>query len=118
MREFLAQNNNPFGKVAPPIGVNSFGGGNIDGVQIFITVLLRTMIVGAGLYGLISILIAGYTFMSAGGDSKRIEAAWGRIWQTILGLAFAAGSFVIAAILGILLFNDRNAILQLRIFGP
>jgi hypothetical protein len=114
--QFLAQN--PFGSVDPPQGVNKFAGGNVQGIPVFINVLLKTMIVFAGIYALFSIIIAGYTFMSAGGDTKKIEAAWARIWQTFLGVAFAAGAFALAAVIGQLVFGDADALLQLQIFGP
>ncbi len=76
------------------------------------------MIVGAGIYALINLLLAGYAFMSAGDDSKKVAGAWAKIWQTMLGLAFAAGSFVLAGIFGKLIFGDYNALLQIKIFTP
>lgn len=109
---------NPFGTVNAPPGVANFpGGGNIAGIPVFINILLQTLIVGAGVYALFNIVLAGYSFISAGGDSKKIEASWARIWQGILGLAIAGGSFVIAAIIGQLLFGDAGAIINFRIIG-
>jgi hypothetical protein len=71
-------------------------------VQLVIWVLL----ISAGVYALINFILAGYAFMSAGDDAKKIEGAWAKIWQTALGLAVAAGAFVLAAIFGQLIFND------------
>jgi hypothetical protein len=56
--------------------------------------------------------------MSAGDDPKKMAGATQKIWQTFLGLTVVAGSFVLAAIAGQLIFNDWNALLQLRIFTP
>jgi hypothetical protein len=47
-----------------------------------------------------------------------VAGAWAKIWQTMLGLAFAAGSFVLAGIFGKLIFGDYNALLQIKIFTP
>lgn len=116
MQQFLAQGN-PFGQINPPVGVNKFPTNGITATGTFITIILRTLIIGAGVYALFSFIIAGYTFMSAGGDSKKVEAAWARIWQTILGLAFAAGAFVLAGLVGWLLFRDPTAITGFKIFG-
>ena len=50
--------------------------------------------------------------MSAGDDSKKVAGAWAQIYQTILGLAVSAGSFVLAAIFGWLLFKNPYFLLQ------
>ena len=51
-------------------------------------------------------------------DSKKIAGAWAQIWQTVLGLAISAGSFVLAAIFGQLLFNDPYFLLRPTIPTP
>ena len=109
---------NPFGKVDPPPGVSSFSGGSLAGLSSFISVIIKTLIVGAGVYAVFNIISGGYTFISAGGDPKKIADAWAKIWQSLLGLAVAAGALVIAAIIGRLLFGNANALLQLQVFGP
>jgi hypothetical protein len=110
--------NDIFGQVSPPPGVKEFKGGSLEGLPLFINAIIKLLIVGAGIYALINLVLAGYAFMSAGDDPKKMAGAWNKIWQTLLGLAFAAGSFVLAAIFGKLIFGDYNALLQLRIFGP
>lgn len=109
---------NPIGNIPPPVGVANFDGGNLGGLSIFITVLIRLIIIGAALYGLVNFVLAGYTFISAGGDSKQIAVAWAKIWQTILGIAIATGSFVIAALIGLVFFGDATAILNPIITTP
>src|SRR5258706_9842897 len=103
----LAACTGPFGCVNAPPGVNKFTPGpGIGGIGTFLTVIFRTMVVGAGIFALFNLLLAGYSFLAAGGDSKAVAAAWAKIWQSILGLAVTAGAFVIAALLGLLLFGD------------
>ena len=104
------------GGVKPPPGVTkSLRGG---GLRDLINSVILLLIVGAGIYAVINIVMAGYAFMSAGDDPKKIAGAWAKIWQTFLGLGIAAGAFVLAAIFGQILFGDPNALLQLRIFTP
>jgi succinate dehydrogenase hydrophobic anchor subunit len=114
MQNYIAQ---IFGRVAPPPGVSSYGAGT-TGLRNFISNGIKTIIVIAGIYAFLNIILAGYSFMSAGGNPEKVAAAWAKIWQTMLGLLVAAASFVLAGIFGHLIFGDYNALLQLRIFTP
>jgi hypothetical protein len=110
--------NGLFGQVKPPPGVEKFSSGTLQGLPLFLNNIIKLLIVGAGIFAVINLVLAGYAFMSAGDDPKKVACAWAKIWQTLMGLAFAAGAFVLAAIFGQFLFGDYNALLQLRIFGP
>jgi hypothetical protein len=107
----------PFGTIAPPTPVNNIGPG-LSGLPIFLNIILQTLIMIAGVYSLINFIFAGYAFLSGAGDPKKIQDAWAKIWQTIIGLMVAAGSFLLAALLGLLLFHDATAILKIKVFGP
>lgn len=88
------------------------------GLVLFVTNLIRLAFVGAGIYALLNFIMAGYGFMSAGGDSKKIGEAWSKIWQTLMGLVFIVGSFALAALFGHLIFGDASFILHPKIYGP
>lgn len=109
-----------FGNVDQPPGISRWGdfGPDGGGPTAFVTAILRTAIIGAGLFALINFILAGYSFMSAGGDANKIAGAWAKIWQSVIGLAIAVGSFVLAAIFGQLLFGDYTALLRIRVYGP
>lgn len=110
-----------FGDITPPPGVKKYidiGEGEIPGLLIFLNNLVKFMIVIAGLYAFINIILAGYGFMSAGNDPKKIEAASSKIWQSLVGLLIIAGAFVLAAIFGQILFGDPRAILEPKIYVP
>lgn len=107
---------NPFGSVNLPPGVDSrFGSTGADSLGKLLNIILNVLIIGAGIYALVNLVLAGYAFMSAGDDSKKVAGAWAKIWQTLIGLAFAAGAFVLAAIFGELLFGDPTFILKPKI---
>lgn len=112
----LAQN--PFGNINPPPGVNNFASGTIQGIPILLNIILRTLIVGAGIFAVFNFILAGYGYISAGGDPKKIADAGSKIFQSIIGVTVAAGAFVIAGILGQILFGDPGALLNLRYFTP
>jgi len=101
---------NPFGQIDPPAAIK----GKDPGVGIggLIQKIIWLLIIGAGIYALINLILAGYAFMSAGDDAKKVAGAWAKIWQTLMGLAFAAGAFVLAAIFGQLIFGKWDFILN------
>lgn len=112
MEKLLAQAN-PFGTVELPSSLKAtYGSAPGPAIGKLIQFSLRTLIVVAGIYALFNLLLAGYAFMSAGEDSKKVAGAWAKIWQTILGLGVAAGSFVLAAVFGYLLFRDPGFLLR------
>lgn len=115
MKNFLAANDNPFGSIKAPSGISNYASSPDTALGQLLNTVLRTLIVAAGIYALINLVLAGYAFMGAGDDAKKISGAWAKIWQTLLGLAVAAGAFVLAAIFGQLIFGDPTFILNPRI---
>lgn len=105
---YLAQN---FGAITPP--KTAFSGQEPgQAIGSLIQAVIWVLIIGAGVYALFNLILAGYDFMSAGDDSKKVAGAWAKISQTFIGLAFAAGAFVLAAIFGQLIFGDPTFILN------
>jgi len=101
---------NPFGSINPPAGISEGDAG--QNIGNLIQTVIWVLIVGAGIYALLNFVLAGYAFLSAGDDPKKVAGAWAKIWQTALGLAIAAGSFILAAIFGQLIFGDPRFILN------
>lgn len=110
----IAQAQNPFGQITPPDALNNFTGGTGPGTGLgsLLNLIFRLMIVGGGIYALFNFILAGYAFLAAGDDPKKIEGAWGKIWQSLIGLSFIAGAFVLAAIFGKIFFGDYNFIIN------
>ena len=106
-----------FGTIDAPPGVSVYGGFD-PGIRNFLNNIIQLIIVAAGIYAFINILLAGYAFISAGDDPKKIQSAWAKIWQTLLGLTVAVGAFVLAALIGQVLFGNYDALLQLRYVTP
>lgn len=107
-----------FGNITAPEALSRFGGPDGIGIGKFLNTILRGMIVVAGIWALFNLVSAGFSFLAAGEDPKKIAGAWGKIWQSLLGLAVAAGSFVLAAIFGQLIFGDPTFILNPKIPTP
>lgn len=100
--------------------LSAYGGVAQEGAGLILlfTNLLRLVFVAAGIFALVNFIIAGFAYMTAGGDPKKLEQAWSRIWLTLLGLILVVGSFVFAALIGQLFFGDAGYILNPTITTP
>jgi len=107
----------PFPVIAPGTGLATAGTQG-QGLILLLNSVFKFMVVAAGIYAFFNLLTAGYMFMTAGGDPKNIAAAWQRIWQTLLGLLIVAGSYLLAMIVGILVFGSPSAITSPVIYQP
>jgi hypothetical protein len=105
---------NPWGTITPPAGmpadVNIIGTLIVNGIRLLIAI--------AGVYAIFNFIMAGYGFMGAAGDPKRVSDAWAKIWQTLLGLIVVMGTIIIGRLVSSILFDDPNAIFIPRIYSP
>lgn len=102
--------------ILPSVYQNAIG--SPGGIVLFFSNVLRLVFVGAGIYAFLNLIVAGFQYMSAGGDTKALGAAWARIWQSLMGLVLIVGSFALAALFGYLIFGDPGFILNPQIYGP
>jgi len=110
--------NSFFGQIKPPPGVDKYSSTHGEGLIKLLNNVLRLAVVGAGLFALFNFIIAGYKFMTAGGEPQKISNAWAKIWQSLVGLLICAGSFTLAAVAGKLIFGHYDAILNPKIYAP
>ena len=104
------------GKISPPI--TSYPSLEEGGLGIFLSNILRLITMVGGLFALFNFIMAGYGYMSANGDEKKVQQAWAKIWQSLLGLGIIAASFLIAALAGWIFFKDPTFIINPKIYGP
>lgn len=99
------------GVIAPPPQVGNFGD-VATGPGKLLQTIFTTMIALGGIYSLINFILAGYSFLTAGDDPKKVEGAWAKIWQTAIGLTVMAGTFLLGAIFGKLIFGSSTYVLS------
>ena len=92
--------------------------GSAAGPVQFISNILRTVSIGAGIFAFINILIAGIQYIGSGSNPEQASTALRRINMSLMGLVIIVGANVIAAIMGQLLFGSWTAILNPQIYGP
>jgi hypothetical protein len=117
LEKLLAQCDPIIGCISPPVAIANMGlgvdpTGKMPGVIVLLNTLLRVVFIVAGIWALFNFMMAGFDYMGASGDPKKITAAWQKIWMSVLGLALVVASFLLAAIVGIIIFKDPFAILN------
>ncbi len=65
-----------------------------------ITNALGAMTIGAGIWFLFQAIIAGYNYLSAGGDKTKIENAGRRLTNSLIGLVLVAAAYGLLALIG------------------
>jgi len=111
---------NPFGTIDLGSEFQKYGNFSAEGqgLILFITNILRLVFAVAGIYAFFNLIIAGFEYMTAAGDAKKLASAWSRIWQSLIGLVLIVGSFALVSLFSYLLFGDAGFILNPKIYGP
>lgn len=104
------------GQINNPLLPASYG--DITGLGLLISNVLRLFFVVAGILALFNFITAGFQYMSSGGDPKAIQSAWNKIMYSLIGLVLMTSAFVLAAIFGYLIFNEPLFMLRPAIYGP
>ncbi len=107
-----------FGIIRPPEGVRDFGTSPAEGIGRLIQLFFNILIIAGGIYAVFNFILAGYAFLSAGDNPKGMETAWAKIYQTIIGLVFLVGSFLLSAVVGLLIFGRADALLNPTLTVP
>lgn len=74
--------------------------------QVFTNIISRivgVLTIVAGIWFIFQFIIGAYGFLTAGGDSKAIESARGKITQAIIGLVVVVAAWALISLLGALL---------------
>ncbi len=101
------------GKVTPPINAPGFSSGTPEeGIVRMINVVLQAVLIVAGLFTLANFILAGYHYIIAGGDSKKVSEANLSLTYTVVGLVLIIVTPLLAAIIGIVVFKKWDAILN------
>jgi hypothetical protein len=74
--------------------------------------------VAAGLFMLLNLVVAGFEYISSGGNPESTSNAWRKMYMSLIGMAVIVGAYALAAVAGLLLFGEANAILSPQITGP
>ena len=84
-----------------PWAVKILGGDQPENILASImSKVIGAMTIGAGIWFLFQAIIAGYNYMSAGGDKARIEAAGKKLTNSLIGIALVIAAYGLLALIG------------------
>ncbi len=102
-----------------PFGQKTAANGTTALTQVATTIsaIIGFMTIAAGIWFMFEMLFAGYEWISAGGDAKKLEAARERITHGFMGLLIVIGAWALLAVTGQflgtdLLISNPGAIIQ------
>lgn len=79
----------PIGITDSPFNPNTPGGS----FGIIISSIFRIVLIGAGLWAFFQLLMAGFSWISSGGDKQALEAARGKLTWALIGILIVAVSW-------------------------
>lgn len=101
-----------FGTISNP---TSYASNQGSGLFTLISNILKLAGVVAGLFFVVQIIMAGFSYIAANGDPKKVDLAWAKIWQSLIGLLIVGSAFVLASVVGRIFGID---IINPTIVGP
>lgn len=84
----------------------------------FFTPIIGLIVVIAGIWAFLQLLLGGLGYITAGGDPKKITEAQSKIMHAVIGMAIIAASFFIIGIIGYLFFNSPTYFLSPTLQAP
>lgn len=105
-----------FGKIEAPKALAAYG--TSGGLIVFISNMIQLAVIVGGLIALFNVVMAGYTYLTSGGDSKAHEKVMGKLTSSLWGIVLMILAPAIMAIVGFLLFKDSTYFLKPKITGP
>lgn len=113
------------GAVKPPGSIARFdqsvqgsgAGSQSIGIILFASNLLQLFSIIAGIWAMFNFLYAGYMYISAMSDAGVTEKVKEKITMTVVGLAIIAGSYILAGLIGLVMFGDATFIISPKLQG-
>ena len=104
------------GEINPPASIGEYADTPQAGLILFLNNLITLVITISGIFVLVNLIIAGYQYLSSDGDSQKVSQAGMKIINSLIGLIIVAASFVIAGLLGQILFQDPSALISPKFY--
>ncbi len=99
---FKEFNYEPFEGIGP-FGQNQHSRNPIDVLGNVLSRIIGILTLVAVIYFIFQVIFAGYTWISAGGDSQKVKLAQDKLWQSVLGLTIVIFAVAFVSLMGYLI---------------
>jgi heme/copper-type cytochrome/quinol oxidase subunit 2 len=111
------------GKVEAPNGVRQYNtlagsGPEAIGIILFVSNMIKVATIVAGLIVFYNFLMAGFSYITADGDTNAMKKVQEEIKMSIIGIILIVTAYAITAVLSLAIFGDAQFILNPTIEGP
>lgn len=103
--------NDVVGTISVPGGVPS----DFAQTGTFVSAIVKLLMIVGGLFTFWQFLSGGFLFISSGGDKGKVTEAQQKIQMSVTGLVVMTASFIIIAIVSMILFGNPMEILNPKI---
>jgi len=106
--------NSIFGEIEAPAGVSELNDQSEGGVGLllFISNIIKLISIVAGIFVLFNFVSAGFTYITANGDSGAYSKIGEKLSLSVTGLLLIVASYTIAGIIGLIVFGDATYIIS------
>ncbi|NCN24367.1 MAG: hypothetical protein COU65_03785 [Candidatus Pacebacteria bacterium CG10_big_fil_rev_8_21_14_0_10_42_12] len=94
-----------------PVGNFNADGGDI-GILVFISTIIKLLMIVGSLWVVINIFLAAYIYISGNGDASANEKVSTMITNSVIGLVLLVTAYTITAIFSLLFFGSATFILN------
>jgi len=105
----LAEKFEPLGTIGEGKGFGPWAAGTSDPggtLTKIISNFLAIMTIAAGIWFLFQVILAGYNYLSAGGDRDKIVHAGQKLTNALIGLAIVVAAYALLSLVGTFLGVD------------
>lgn len=118
--QVMAEEASVFGPIEAPVGVAALnkqaGKANSNiGLLIFISNMIKVVSIVAGIWVLFNFIMAGFTYITAAGDSGAYAKIGEKLALSATGLLLIVASYTIAGIISLIIFGDATYIINPQI---
>jgi hypothetical protein len=110
----MAQGESVFGPIEEPVGVAEYNDDAEGGIGLlkFISNMIKIASIVAGVWVMFNFITAGFTYVTAAGDSGAYSKIGEKLSYRVSGLLLIVASYTLAGIVSLIVFGDATYILN------